>query len=91
MLIRHFRIAFWPIEKKYRLWSPNALSNDFNFACLGEVWAEDSIMITFVAALFFANTGVNLRWELNDQLDLANDIEGCNRTAEFSSYSIRKI
>ena len=57
----------------------------------GDGRGEDSLMITFAAALFFANTGVNFRWELNDQLDLAHDIEGCTGTAGFPSYSTRKI
>ena len=57
----------------------------------GKGWDEDSIMITFAAALFFANAGVSSRWELNDQLDLAHDIEGSDGTAGFPSFFTCKI
>ena len=57
----------------------------------GKGWGDDSILIAFAAALFFANTGVNFRWELNDQLDLAHDIERYNGTAGFPSHFTRKI
>ena len=36
----------------------------------GEGWGDDSNMIAFAAAFFFANTGIDFRWELNAYLDL---------------------
>ena len=84
-------ILVWPASLGKGPCSPTAPKHDFNFAFLGEGWGEDSAMNAFAAALFFANTGINFRWEFNDQLDLAHDIEGCNGTAGFASYSTRKI